>query len=363
MANPANPQGLSGADFLRGAGVMTIKRNGANNAPDPVRDALRLRNEFLGQKITEQTLAEKTVDVLEAETKQIELEIKKRQLEEQRKTAGGASEWQAYIVGQVDRLQGRLDETGQALAKAQQETTHHQLALLQEELARLRGQASPVAVDPLDQATKSVKSARALIELITPRHSDTPPPVPTVADPALQAWFRRADSDDHRWEIDRSDRHEERMEELRLADERARIDIAQQGQRNQLMERFFTDTVPKLAQMGQGILQVVLQGQPHSPVAAAQAAQDQAQPVVNPAPLLPGVQRMQCERCNSLILFRPEWPGVICPHCGSEYLNAPEPGAGPATEQSSPMGQEQETGVEIDRFTKVLDDERRFSIT
>lgn len=310
--------GLSSADFMRTAGVSTLKRNGQMPSMSPVQEAMAVRTQMLGQRIMEQTVAEKDSDALKAQNERLKLEIEQRQLQEAAKGAGGGEEWQKYVLEELRAAQAGRDEATKALQATQVEGMNQRLGMLQGELQRIQSER-PEPVNPLAQVRQTAEQFDSLRELFAPKTEALE--IPRSEDPAVAVMMRKLDVELQRASWEREDRHAERMEELRLSREAREAELRLQQERAHQMDRFFTDTSPKVLDVVMKLVTHFTQGQPGAgmPVAAAPPISPQAAPSTLP----PGVQAMPCRQCGGIVMFRPEWPGAFCGQCGAEYGNSP----------------------------------------
>lgn len=315
--------GLSSADFRSQAQARTLVRNGnGSHAIDPVDDALAVNRKLVAQRMLEQSVAQRDTEAIKAENERLKALAEQEELRRQQNPAANSDPWRDFMMNQLQVTQQALNDTQNRLSEQQSTLLQERVAMLQGELEHMRGER-PEAVDPLTTARASIESARAIMDLVTPA---TPPPSPTGEDGTLQAWILRARLDHEERMAEREERREDRRTDFDLKLQVEKERLALERERNQRMDRFLTDTAPRLLSVGENIL-ARLMGTPGAaapPVAAAQFVPD-------------GFEAAQCQTCGADIHYQPNWPGVGCPKCGSYYSLADEHPSSDGHPVSAPM--------------------------
>jgi len=323
--------GLSSADFReqfqRRAAAGTLKRNGTSAVADPLEEALKIKKQLLGDKIIAHSVADAEAEALKTQNELLKAQIEQEQLKEVREQqrtgrAGTNDEWVQYILKQLEGTQAQLSETQRALSAQQLDMLNERIALLQQELGRQTAERNQPPQSTMSLVKTSVEEAKALIEMFSPPSREPVAPAPQGDDGAVMAWVRRAELEHQRYMAEREDRHAERIRELELAHETQVRDIAAKEQHYQRVDRFLSETAPKVVDILGRFVEHMTRGGAGAP-AAAYAATEPA-PAVRAASAPNGALTMSCVQCGTMIMYREGWPGVICNGCGAEYgSNAP----------------------------------------
>lgn len=320
--------GLASEDISKQATVKTLARNGQlAREPDPVDEALATKRKLLGARIVEQTVAEQDTEAIKAENERFRALAEQRELRQASQPTGNADPWREFLMQQMQSLQGQLNETQQRLSQQQTELLQERMDMLRAELEKVRSD-KPKQVNQLTHVRATVEEAKAILELVSP--AQTPPPPDESGSATLNAWVMRTRFEQERWLAERQDHKEERMRELEQKLEFQREELALRRQHDDRMDRFFTETMPKVLEIGNGLLNRLMAGQGGMPpVAAAQTAQA--------APL--GILTAPCQQCGAPMQYRPDWQAVGCLNCGAQYQLQPEqPATVPASEQYVAVG-------------------------
>jgi len=316
-------EGLSSADLRQRAQVTTLRRNGNNGSSpiDPIREVLETRKQMTAAALLDQSVTQANTASLQAENDRLKVEIEGQKLLDERNGKSGDGEWREYMFSQLQKTQDQLQETQKALSEQQTKALADRLEMLTGELARLQSerQESPSMVARLREA---IDESKALLEVITP--VSTPPPS-MVADPTLSAWELRARYDQERWTKEREDKLNERLATLQSEATIREAQLQIEREHGERMDRFMSETMPKVVEIGSQILARLLPAGGAAQVAAPAVAAS-AVPLPSAEGLPAGVEAMTCQACGSRILYRPGYPVVMCANCGAEYTRQPEPG-------------------------------------
>jgi len=280
-----------------------------------------MQRKMAAQQLINQSVSQTGAEAIRAENERLKAEIEQTKLKSEQQTPPQADQWQAYLLSQMEKLQGALGDTQKALSEQQIGALEERMALLAAELERTRTER-PEAVNPVTTAKQSIQDARELLELLAP--TQTPPP-PVSGDAHLQAWTMKAQLEQKRWELDREDKHAETMARLELERDTKRAELDLKDQHYQRMDRFFSETAPKLLEVGQRLLDGLMQ---RPAATAGTAAPTVAAQVQAPA----GYESGTCVQCQNPIFYKPEWGEVVCQKCGAVYSLTPDE---PATENST----------------------------
>lgn len=321
-------------EFGQRIATPTIRRNGVPHQLDPIDEAIDVGKRIAAQKMIQQSVSTVETDTMRAENEKLKAEIENQQLREakQGQSGGGANQWQEYLMSQLTALQTQVAEAQKANAEAQMAVLNERSAMLRSEIDRLRGE-KPEASNPFATAREAIEQARALVEVITP--ATTPPP-PTAGNAELEAWRIRAQNDHELRMAELEFRKEEKQRELALNQQRLDRELALQEKSNDLRDRFFTDTMPKLMNGIKDILgNFASKGAPVSEAGVAEVTPIRPDVVIPAAaPLAPGIESINCQACGAEIRYRKEWKRVTCNQCCAEYGDVPEAPATPATAES-----------------------------
>lgn len=320
--------GLSAKDFNQQAGVSVLRRTGvAAKEPDPLDQAMEINRKMAANRMIQQSVAQADTEALKAQNERLMAEIENQKLRQATSPEASVAPWQQFLMEQMAQLQGQLQDANQRLSDQSQELLQERLSMVSQELERLRTTGGE-PVDPIAQTIATIKNMRELNDLLVPQVES--PALPMVEDPTLRAWEIRMRQDDLRWQAEREDRKEEmraaREAELELR--RQELEIKQQhGAR---MDRFMTDTAPKLLDLGTQLLQRLIGPMPTAaPMAVAEVAPVRAS--IAPA----GVQVAQCAQCGADIHYRMEWKTAGCLECGAVYELQDDGSEAAAPEQSA----------------------------
>ncbi len=315
MAGPApgmNSQELMGQ--LR-ASTLTRSSNG-HGTVDPITDAIATRKAILGQRLLEQTTADAEAEAVEAENRRIKAEIEREQLRESR--GGRASDkYVEMLAAQMDRLQAELADARQAISDQQTQALSERMSMLTAEIERLEARQSEPGASPMQSALDAVAQAKELMNALSPT-TERVPERPMAPDPTIKLWEVKANYEHQRWVAERDDRHNERMEELRLKNqvEIERLEIERKSA--EVRNRFFSETAPKLLETFGPLFQKFA-AMTNSASLEGAAVAAQVRPATGPPPVPEGAQVTKCETCGAWIIYREEFAGVFCSTCGAEY--------------------------------------------
>ena len=215
------------------------------------------------------------------------------------------------------------------------------MEMLTRELNRIQEAQSappPSAIDQVAQALQTVQAVEEFRAKLLPVQTPQPqaPAHPMVDPNAIKLYEIRQDFEYKRWDAERADRHEERMEQIRLAhaleEKRLKLEEAAAAQ----SERFVNQTLPQLAALAQQALEKVT-GQDFGTAGAVgggggggggAAAQVRAQ--VDPSRLPPDVHQDACPGCGTVFFWKESFGGAVCPGCGAVYATGDDGSGQPA---------------------------------
>lgn len=341
--------GLSSADFRAQAAVNGLRRQpGVPSAADPLDQILADARKASAIKLMNQQDKSMEVELLKADNQRLEAEITHQKLLEERGGPTGTTNPHLdFLYRQLENVQGRLDQAQQHAQVAQAAVLEDRMKMLQDELARVK--ATPVEVrDELESSITTLEKALALADRVRP----APTLVDRGPDPGLERFLAtlEADREARRFEAEERRRNQEidlQLKREALAREEARLDKQAASQ-----ERFLTDTVPKLLQLGQQLMETLTarlgQGSQAPVPVVAGAVRADAAPSVGEvyaapvpsrpsAPLPAGASQMTCQVCQAQIIYREGAPEVFCSTCGSVYSSGPLPDDGPAPGESDEL--------------------------
>jgi small-conductance mechanosensitive channel len=288
----------------------------------------------LGSKIIEQTVNEADTQALEAENKRLEQEIRREQLRAERQPQTAASDqYMQLLTDQLNKLQDRLDDANIRASEAEKTVLGQRLDMITGEMQRLQSQ-QPEKVDMVSQMRENLETARALLEFFNPTGDPPPPTEPKGDSPELTAWMMRSKFEQQRWEAERADRHALAMAQVEVdredRTEKRRID----EERSKRMDRFLTETAPKVVEVAAQVLQAFTNGRGLSIGAVAPQV---AQPQVPQ-----GMDQAECQTCHNIMTFNPDLPQVMCNVCGAIYQLKGDPNQ----QQSQHQAPQEEYAVE-----------------
>jgi hypothetical protein len=321
-------------------------------------------------KVMDASIAESDTATIRAENERLKAQIESQQLREAVDRRGAPDEWREFMLHQIEALQGKADEASRATADAQQSLLQERLGMLQSELSRVQTQPP---VDQLAMVSQTIDQAQAIMSKMTAK-SDGAVAHPAPVDSALERLRLTAELQREERRLEFEERRADRLAELELRREKQTEELRIQQRRADLEERFFSETAPKLLDMGQRLVatwasrvESPLSSAPATPAAVAPAAVGAtldayprvggAPPATNAPPpsLPPGVKAMPCQQCGAMIYYREEFGGVICFRCGVEYLNehstAHAGGEGVAYDAAGPATVPGEQGPGANNYT------------
>lgn len=320
-------QGLSSQDLRQRAQVLTLKRNGSTFAApvDPIEDAMRIRRQMAAAKLLDLSLSDTSAEAIEAENRRLKAEIEQAKLkaEVQAPSATANGEWQQYIMANLEKVQDELANTQKALTEQQMGALNERIGILAGELQRVQSERQETA-NPIQSAKQMISEAQELVALITPAVPEAPPaPPPGGNSIAVTAYLKRLELDQERWRAAREDEISIKRAQLELDREMRSKELEVKVARDQRMDRFFSETAPKLISVGEQLLSRLLQagGEAALPVVAAPAVAPQVMPALEvPPDYLSGA----CPKCGNVMFYREHWPEVICQRCGALFGNEPD---------------------------------------
>ena len=330
------------SEITKMAQVGSLKRLPGPAMSDPLREGIETAKLIAGQRIVQSAINQVESQGVQAENERLKAEIERKELlakRDGRDDGKGKDSAVEYLYSELKDLRTRLEAT-------QTELTNQQLGMMAEQIQALNNQLQAVINDKNSRPdefaalTQKVQEAKSLLEILHP--SDTPPPATGPSDAGLDAWKVRAQH-----------AHEERMRELdMLAEERKedrtlrkqQIDeeLRLKGEHYQSLDRALNKTLPDLLGVAQNILTQFMQQRGAEGAIPAALAVEQgessaaATPEARSLVIPPGAQVTQCGQCGVRLVYRDEYPSVICNGCGAEYaLTDPESQGeahGPATD-------------------------------
>jgi hypothetical protein len=293
--------------------------NGQEAPKDPVEEALSVKRKVLGSRIIEQTVAEADTQALEAENKRLEQEIRREQLRAERQPQSAPSDqYMQLLTDQLNKLQDRLDDANMRASEAEKTVLGQRLDMITAEMQRLQSQ-QPEKVDMVSQMRDNLETARALLEFFNPVSDPPPPAEPKGDSPELTAWMMRQKFEQQRWETERADRHALAMAQIEVDREDRTEKRRIEEDRSKRMDRFLTDTAPKVVEVAAQVLQAFTNGKGLPMGVGAVAPQVAQEPQV-----APGLQKAECESCHNVMVFNPTLPEVMCNMCGAVYQLGPQ---------------------------------------
>ena len=320
MAATNGANGVNGEDLLREAQAGTLKRNGTAAKDDPVVEAITVRNKLIGQRIMEQSLTEMETATIKAENERLNALIEQQKLQQaQQPEKQSTDQWQEYLLGQMERLREQLATAQQEAQAAQQALLQQRLDILMAEMNRIQQQPredqSAVPVDPIEQVSKEIARAKALLAEVTP-----PTPAPVLGyDPQLEKWKLATQAEDRERERQFQRDQLQLQQTLELQRQETLARIAREDKEASSRNTFFEQTAPKAV----NIFVQFVQGWMSKNVAVDATA---IAPAVAPAPRPavrppPGIQTMNCPECGSVIPYKAGMREIICPACYAVYAD------------------------------------------
>lgn len=301
---------------------------------DPVQKALQDSQSMAAASMYRRTEADMAADMMEAEVRKLELELKREELRRARN--GGqndeeANQFTEFIVEELKATREALAQANAAIGAAQRQQYEARLQALQEQLQAMQSAGPDLALepaDPLDALERSFTLVERAQDVVQKAHGRmAPAPQSRGIDPSeIELYKVRMELDRERFLAEQRDRHLERLAELeaRQRIEQARLDLDRQ--RFDQEQRFMNQTLPNMIATAKEVINTYLEHRTTAEPAAAATGFPTA-PVYNPlearaeAAPPPGAQVMQCqaEGCGQTLYYRESWPGLICPRCGTEY--------------------------------------------
>jgi len=247
---------MSSADFTKQAAIGTMTRGPVERPPaDPIAEALEARRQMAGYHMLDQAASESSAAATRAETERIKAEAEQRQAQAEAQGGGAVSEQLKFLYHQLETLQERYDEARAAQNEAVTAALNERMVMLQEELKEARKGA---AADPLGMAIHTIDQTTTLMDKLRP-------PMPEVqrfpaVDVALEKWKLATEFEREKMRLDYQERAASKAAELALQREVKQAEIEAINRKAEMEQRFFTDTVPKIMDMGQRILTAITQG-------------------------------------------------------------------------------------------------------
>jgi len=295
-------------------------------------EALAFDRKLAAQSLMRRSVGEINTAAIEADNARLKAEIEQTKLRAEAQGGGNESggKWQEYLLGQMEKVQGQLADTQRALTDQQMAAFGERMEILQGELQRVHEQRGE-APNPTALVKQSILDARELMELVNPSPSAIPPPAETES-PQLRAWSLKAKLDQERWQAEREDRRAIEMAKIDMERQVKEAELNLKAENERRKDKFFTDTAPKILEVGERFLNQFMSQSPAAAPSIAQAASVRPQIAVPP-----GAIAEQCEQCGQTIIYRPEWGSAICQFCGATY------GAGSSASEQGPSEQEETT--------------------
>lgn len=327
---PDEKPGLTSKDFREQYQVRQLERK-ANGVPvkdaDPYDQIYSDTRKASAIKLMAQQDRSLDVELLKADNDRLKAEIENDELKERRGGPQGTTNpYMDHLSRQLEQTQARLDVYQERAQQAQAAVMEERLRILQEELSRVKVQ-TPEERDELESALSTVDKALALAERLRPPSREI---VDRGPDPGLRRFELTLEADREARKLEAEERRYEQQMDLQLKREALAREEARLDKQAQAQERFFTDTAPKLLQLGQQLVET-LAARTGQPAAAAPAiARGETTPAVAAqnghakASVIPaGAATMICQvpGCGATIIYRPGWPEVICSSCGALYTN------------------------------------------
>jgi len=309
-------QGLSVADLTARARVGSLRRNGHAAAEDPMERALADDRRLQANAITRRSIREleaealraeadgekAKLDLIRAEIERAKLEAEKSNMQTQ--TTGSDDGLKEFLIGEVQDLRGTVSQMRETMTAAQMGALNDRLNALSAELSQARNSDN----GSLGQIKDRLEEAQALMAMVQS------PATEGDEGTALKAYrLRLEDERDRRKEemqLRRDDSEAQRSQDRDLRERELAMQEAHYGR----LDRFMEKTAPQLLETAQSLLSALMNrgAAPNNGTGAAAGAAPAA-----PRPLVmqPGVQTMPCPQCQTVLYYRPEWPGVICSNC------------------------------------------------
>lgn len=336
-------QGLSSEDMRKQATVNAVRRNaGITATPDPMDEAMRIAKQRSAISAMNQIASGGDAEALRSENDRLEAQIARHQLEEKlaeikRPESAGMNEWQQWLMGQVQDLNGKIGEMQQQQNEAMQAALQERLHLMEAELQRL--QTRPPDQNPMVAVKEHIDAAMALVEYMRPPTKEIGPPPPDHTSLELRAWEKRVEIDQERWRAEREDRHQERLAEIAADRQLREQEMAMNTRRSDQVERALSTTLPRIIDLGEQFMSRFMgqNGAAPPPQVAAMTVEAQAERS-NGVFVPPGCITGPCQvpGCGYPIVYRKEWATVQCPGCGATYNLTPDDPA-PAPAAVTPM--------------------------
>ncbi len=320
MAATNGVNGVNGEDLLREAQAGTLKRNGTAAKDDPIAEAFVIRKNLLGQRIMEQSVTEMETATIRAENERLNALIEQQKLQQaQQPEKQSTDQWQEYLLGQMERLREQLATAQQEAQAAQQALLQQRLDILMSEMNRIQQQPredqSAVPADPIEQVSKEIARAKALLAEVTP-----PTPAPVLGyDPQLEKWKLTMQAEDRERERQFQREQLQLQQTLALQREEAIARIAREDKVASSTNKLLDETAPQaikiFVQFMQGWMSKNVAG---DATAIASAVAPAPRPAVRPPP---GIQTMNCPECGSVIPYKAGMSEIICPACYAVYAD------------------------------------------
>ena len=322
----------------------TLRRNGVPAADDPVDEAVRNSKKVLAVKMMQQSVSQMESDALESENNRLRAEIERKKLEEEARGPARSEEadsWREYLMGELKELRTALAESERARTEQDRAAMMERLSMLSHELERIQAE-KPEPPNLVAQMRQAVDEAESLLSIIRPKSDEAP--APARPDPQVEAWKHKETLAHQRYLADLEQRRLEREEEKeartlertdKLQIERERLSI--ERTHYERLDRFISDTAPKLIDVGLQFVQTFMAGRLQvTPPAGVPQVSPQAAPG-----LPPGAESQPCTQCGFPLVYASTATLVRCNNCGAEFnMTGEEPPPGPepeAPETTAPL--------------------------
>jgi len=274
----------------------------------------------------------RTVNQTNAESAKSEAEVAKAKADaalaqaqyeeiiEKRKQGSSNEQFQQFIMEQLQQTQEQLGQAREAINQQNMAMLQERMAMLQAELDSMR-QAPREQVSPITALQQSIDTYQQIRGIFVPEGSEKPTEEPP-ASPMVQAWLEKAKLEHEYKTLMHTDEHAEKMEGLKVEREVRLKEVEVKERMADQITRGVTDTLPKVVDLLKQVLGRLGPEDASQVQPATAAAQTTSVPAeVRPSSTItlpPGVVADACPSCGVTILYREEWPGVICQNCGRE---------------------------------------------